>query len=388
MNGDAQARVLWVTPNLSARFGGPTSTVINGLIAEHRAGLDVELATTVDPDESGDRSPADGLRAAGVKVREFDRTGLTDRGEAWGLSPRLAWWLIRNLRKYDVIHLQYVWCLTSIVGALAGRLAGVPVVMTPHESLTDFDVEVASRHPLLKLTKRLLRPVMFRNVDQLIFMSKLEQKDTPAGSVPAAIVSHAVLEHPVSGPAPESIPEAPGLRIAFLGRNIRKKGIHLILEAVALHPERDRRLTIAGPPAPDEYRAELAELADRLDLDDRIEWAGYVDDRAAYLSAADVLAMPSVYEGFGMVAAEAMCAGRPVIVPEESGVAELVDEFNAGFVMATPSPEALDEAFSALEADPALGGRMGQKGIEAANSRLTFEAFAAATGAIYDRLRG
>lgn len=376
-------KVLWVSPTLGQHFGGPTSTMVNGLIAERRGGIDVELATTEAVEGAGHReAPVQRLEADGVKVRLFPRAGLTARDEAWGFSPRLILWMIRNLRKYDVVHLQYVWCVTSIVGVVAGRLAGVPVVLTPHESLTDFDVEVASRHPLLRLFKRILRPLFFRATDQLVFMSRLEERDTPSGAVPSRIVTHAVLEEPV--PANESHPRSKHLRVAFLGRNVPKKGIHLIFEAIAARPDRERTITVAGPPGPDEYRVELGELAQRLGIEDRIEWAGYVDDRGSYLREADVLAMPSEYEGFGMVAAEAMCAGTPVVVPALSGVAEIVSEFDAGIVMPVSSAQALDEAFSRLEDDQELAGRLGANGIRAANSALTFAAFAAQTSEIYD----
>lgn len=383
MAGNRKLRVLWVTPTIGPDFGGPTSTVRNGLIAENRAGLDSELISTVGGQETRDSVPAAAeLEAAGVEVRLFQRSRLLGRGEAWGLSLPLVWWLARNVRKYDVVHLQYVWCLTSIAGAILSRLAGIPLVMTPHESLTAFDTEVASRHPLLKLMKRLIRPLYMRSVDRLILMSGLEQRDTDAGHIPVRIVSHAVLEEPV-----EEKPAGPAagdhLRIAFIGRNIEKKGLHLLLEAIALSPEGRRHLTIAGPPPTEEYRAWLEAIISEHGLREQVEWAGYVDDREGYLRAASVLAMPSAYEGFGMVAAEAMCCGVPVVVPENSGVAEIVTEFDAGVVMPESTASALDAAFTVFEQDHRLAAEKGANGLEAANARLTFDAFAAGTKRVY-----
>ncbi len=379
-------RILWVTPTIGVNFGGPTSTIVNGLIAEKKAGLEPELLTTVGAGESPDQSgPFQRLNRSGVKVRFFRRTRLTGRGEAWGLSFRLALWLVRNVRRYDVVHLQYVWCMTSIIGAIAARLSGVPVVVTPHESLTDFDINIASRHPLLKSLKRLLRHLYLHTADQLVLMSELEERDTRYGSVPVRIVHHAVLEEPVTGgPAPGN--DDPGLGIAFIGRNIEKKGIHLIIEAIGMRPDRDRRLTIAGPPPDEAYKRKLEDLIEQFQVGDRIEWVGFVEDRPAYLRQADLLAMPSVYEGFGMVSAEAMCLGLPVVVPSMSGVAEIVDRFRAGLVMTASSAAELDRAFTALEDDPSLGPELGANGIRAANECLTFESFARQTGALYREL--
>ncbi|MDQ2622341.1 MAG: hypothetical protein M3Y45_04790, partial [Actinomycetota bacterium] len=84
-------RVLWVTPTVGPRFGGPTSTITNGLIAENRAGIESELATTIGRSERESSIPAlRRLAESGVSVRVFRRTALTSRGEAWGLSISLA----------------------------------------------------------------------------------------------------------------------------------------------------------------------------------------------------------------------------------------------------------------------------------------------------------
>ena len=361
--------------------------MVNGLIAENRAGTGAELITTKGPGDAAADGPVRQLAEAGVPVRRFRRFGPADRAEAWGLSPGLVLWLARNIRRYDVVHLQYVWCLTSIVGSVVARLAGVPVVMTPHESLTEFDTEVASRHPILKQLKKILRHLFLVSVDQLFLMSELERRDTATGSIPVRVVSHAVLEEAVAG---DETSESPGpvdrdLRIAFLGRNIEKKGIHLILEAIAMDPE-GRVLTIAGPASDPDYRELLEELIDRHDLKDRVRWHGFVEDRPAYLREADVLAMPSVYEGFGMVAAEAMCVGVPVIVPERSGVAEIVAEFDAGLVLPDVAPSSLHEAFSRISDDPGLKVEMQRNAIRAVNERLTFRAYARSTGEAYRRL--
>lgn len=379
-------KVLWISPTIGKRFGGPSSTVTNGLIAENRGGMDSDLVTTIGPgEEIKDGDPARRLLDAGVDVRFFKRVGPAYRGEAWGLSPSLAFWLARNIRKYDVVHLQYVWCITSILGAMFGRVAGVPVVVTPHESLTDFDIKVASRHPLLRMMKRVLRHFYLALSDQFILMSKLEEDDTRSGDVPVRIISHAVLEHRVAEEVPRSDPGS-GLKIAFLGRNIEKKGIHHIIQAVARKPDGSRKLKIAGPPGTSAFRSEMDRLILDLGVGEWVEWVGYVEDRATYLRAADVLAMPSVYEGFGMVSAEAMCVGVPVVVPAKSGVAEIVSECEAGIVMDESSAENLDRAFSELEESPSVRRNLGLHGLWAANSRLTFDVFARNTQRVYEEL--
>lgn len=383
---EEQIRALWVIPTISARFGGPTTTAVNGLVAERRAGLASEVATTIGHDEAPEDVPAvRRLREEGVEVHAFRRIALLERGEAWGLSGRLAWWLIRNVRRYEVIHLQYVWCMTSIVGAVVARLSGVPVVVTPHESLTDFDIDVASRRDSLRRMKQVLRHLYLRTANRLVFMSELEKDDTRHDRTDAEIIAHAVLDETTDPPRLDR-PDDRGLRIAFLGRNIEKKGIHLIVEAMAREPERDWQLLVAGPPGEPEYIERVSREAERLGVEDRVEWLGYVPSRAEFLAGCDLLAMPSVYEGFGMVAAEAMCVGIPVIVPRRSGVAEVASEYDAGVVMPSSSTEQVRRALIRLDDDRGERIRMGANGRRAAEERLSYAAFAAQTAATYRSL--
>ena len=87
-----------------------------------------------------------------------------------------------------------------------------------------------------------------------------------------------------------------------------------------------------------------------------------------------------------MVAAEAMCYGVPVIVPRRSGVAEIVSEFEAGVVMPESSVEDLERALKTITGNPGQRREYGENGLLAANSRLTYEAYAASTSALYASL--
>ena len=176
-------RVLWLIPTLSSRFGGPTTTATNGAVAERAEGLLTEVATTVGPDGPGDSKAAlDRLEAAGVPTHAFPRRGSSASLESWGVSLAMSIWILRKVSTFDVVHLQYVWCLSSLLGCLAAKANGIPVVLTPHESLTAYDTEVASRSGSKKLLKKILRHLYLRTVDRIIFMSELEERDTDAGN--------------------------------------------------------------------------------------------------------------------------------------------------------------------------------------------------------------
>jgi glycosyltransferase involved in cell wall biosynthesis len=391
MTGDSRhpgsRRVLWVSPTLDPDFGGPTTTTVNGLIAETRAGVDCRLVTTRAP--SGDSDPAAGqmrrLQAEGVPVMRFRRSRLP-RAAAWGLSARMLLWMVRNLRRVDVVHFQYVWCAPTVFGCLIASACGVPVVLTPHESLTGYDIQVASRNRFMSAFKKLLRRLVLRRVDRLVLMSELELRQTDAGPAQAVLIRHALADRPLrprERPAPRP---SEGMRIAFLGRNVPKKGIERLIRALADERAAAWRLQVAGPVGDARHARLLAELSRELGVSDRVSWLGFVESTSELFAASDVLAMPSDYEGFGMSAAEAMAAGLPVAVPRLSGIAELVAEFDAGRLIESPGEQGLVRALADLDANREDWGRLGDNGIRAVNARLSFAAFSEATGELYRSL--
>ena len=86
----------------------------------------------------------------------------------------------------------------------------------------------------------------------------------------------------------------------------------------------------------------------------RVRLLGFVAprDRAAFFAAVDVLVMPSTYECFGMVAAEALSAGLPVIVTPQTGIAEIVRAHEAGVIVPVGNPDAIRTAIRQILADP------------------------------------
>src|SRR6185437_4436862 len=103
----------------------------------------------------------------------------------------------------------------------------------------------------------------------------------------------------------------------------RRKNLEVLIRALALLP-RDVRVISVGPATP--YREECERLAAHAGVAERIDWRGYVSREALlelYATCA-LVAVPSRYEGFGYAAAQALCAGTPVIVSDASSLPEVV----------------------------------------------------------------
>jgi glycosyltransferase involved in cell wall biosynthesis len=133
----------------------------------------------------------------------------------------------------------------------------------------------------------------------------------------------------------------------------------------------------------------LQNVAREAGVAGRIDWLGFIGEeaRARFFMEIDVLAMPSVYECFGVAAAEAMAAGVPVIVSSETGIAEIVARSEAGVVVAA-SVESLSAALVAMMASPNRLTTWSAQAIAAAQSCFSFAAHGAALRRCYERLLG
>lgn len=169
----------------------------------------------------------------------------------------------------------------------------------------------------------------------------------------------------------------------FLGRlEDAQKGVSLLLTAYSLVADRTPMdLSIAGE-GPD--RSAMTRLVSELGLQDRVHLVGAVPyaDRLDWLADADVVVMPSRYETFGMVAAEALSVGSPVVTFDIDCLRTLVDDTVGRRVPALDVP-AFSVAMLELAEDPALRGRLAHRG-RSSVAHLTWDNAAAAQAAVYE----
>jgi glycosyltransferase involved in cell wall biosynthesis len=137
--------------------------------------------------------------------------------------------------------------------------------------------------------------------------------------------------------------------IAFVGRaDDTRKNVGLLLDALTSLPEA-RALLIGAPPA---------------SLPPRVEATGRVSEIAPHLRRASLFVLPSFQEGFGIVAAEAMAAGLPVVTTPSGGPEALVRESGAGVVLEGFSSDGLARTIRRLLADPDALAEMRRRGRE------------------------
>jgi glycogen(starch) synthase len=132
----------------------------------------------------------------------------------------------------------------------------------------------------------------------------------------------------------------------------------------------------------------LPELQSQIDLEgvsDIVELPGFLnDDRLRDLvHRAGCVAIPSLYEPFGIVALEALAGGAPLVVARTGGLAELVDGTGAGLLFEPGNAAELATCIETILADPDLADEMRKHGAELLADRYSWQAIAGATAAVY-----
>ena len=154
----------------------------------------------------------------------------------------------------------------------------------------------------------------------------------------------------------------------MLGTMSRMKRPDLALEAFAFARERrpDLRLRLVGEPVAEDgvrLAARLRERASMADLAGRVDFAGAVKDPRPAIARSSCLLHCADREPFGLVVAEALASGRPVVVPAAAGTAEIVAE-SCGMLFAPGNAWAAADGVLALLDDPVRAAQMGALGRE------------------------
>jgi len=296
---------------------------------------------------------------------------------------------------FDVIHDNQ----TLSYGVLMARqLLGRPVVATVHHPL-DLDVRNGLRE-MASVRGRALRiawypwkmqPFVARRLDALVFPSRASAEMTARlWSLDRARVRtvHNGVDTEAFHPADGDETEDGALLFVGNGEDYNK-GVVYAIRAMALLPAAVKaHLYLVGGPA-GAARVAPAEIA-RLGVDDRVTVAGRVSERelAGWYRRAEIVVSPSLYEGFGLPAAEAMASGTPVIATDAGALPEVVADGETGVIVRAGDARALAGAIGALLPDGARRRAMGEAGRRRVVDRFTWQRNAHELDALYGEVTG
>ena len=166
------------------------------------------------------------------------------------------------------------------------------------------------------------------------------------------------------------------LRLLFVGSCTRLKGLEYLIEALALLRDLPLELDVVGEANFEpRYSEKVRRLAKRLNVRERVTFHGAVSHEllGCFYSKADIFAFPSLYEGFGIVLAEAMQAGLPIVATKVGPIDEIVREGENAFVVPLADSAALASAIKKLATDPNTRKCFGRRSRELAKLLPTWE---------------
>lgn len=163
------------------------------------------------------------------------------------------------------------------------------------------------------------------------------------------------------------------------------KNPQTIVEACGVLAKRNVRahLFVAGD---GEMLEELQALSRELGIEDRTHWLGLVPDPTNLLQASDLFILSTVGEAFGLVLAESMACGVPVVGSESGGIPEVVVNGETGLLVPPLKPELFADAIEQLGKDKDMRSRLSSQGIERVREQFSMEKTVNATIGIYESL--
>jgi glycosyltransferase involved in cell wall biosynthesis len=275
-----------------------------------------------------DEAPLASAIPKGVTYQSFHM----DRVPKWRRIGALST-MLQDMQA-DVVHTHLF--SADVWGRLAARHISVPVVTTEHNINT-------------------AEPWHWRQIKRC--MRSLSRAYTAPSEAVAEYMQRAyavsgdaihIIPHGIDTLRYEQLPiatyESP-LRILMLGRLVPQKGHEVFLRALARLPKEILQVTIVGSGP---LLGSLHRLAQDLGIGASITWHDAVQDVVPYYAASDIVVVPSLWEGFGLVALEAMASGRVVIASHTDGLKELIQNGETGWLVSPGSVDALAEQIMAL----------------------------------------
>lgn len=369
--------IIHTVASLEARFGGPSRSVPALCEALARQGVQVELVSqSLDSASSKPLIPDRAvvstslLPACWVNSERFPITLQYTR--------RLA--ALGRHRKAALIHDHGLWLQSNFGSSAAASRLGISYFSSPRGTLTRWALNQKSLRKRAAWTLYQRRALNSARV--LFATSDEEAGDFRASGLrqPIAVIPNGVLV----GPDRKTSDRHEGARtMLFLSRLHPKKGVVELVEAWAHVKPHRWRLIIAGP---DEggHRCVIERRIDELGIRQSIELAGEIDDdsKSRIYDLADVFVLPTHSENFGIVVAEALAHGVPVITTKGAPWRELETQ-RAGWWIEPTIPALVDAIRSATSLSGDERRAMGLRGKSLVQSRYSWESVARKTADVY-----
>ncbi len=289
--------------------------------------------------------------------------------EPYTFGRRAVKYLKKHGKDYDLIHDNQ----SLSFGMLQLQDMGLPLVTTLHHPITS-DLRIALNAARTRYERLLIRrwhsflnmqKKVVKELHNIVTVSDCSRQDIAAdfGIQPSGIsLVHNGIDVQEFRPIPE-IPRRPRALMATASADAPLKGLRYLLKAYArlLEDYPDLELLLVSKPQPG---GKTERLVKSLGIADRVKFVSGIttEQMVRYYAEATIAVVPSVYEGFGLPAGEAMACGVPVISTDGGALPEVVGD--AGVIVPAKSVSALVDAISQLLEDTEQQARLAILGRE------------------------
>ena len=286
-----------------------------------------------------------------------------------------------RLKRFDVVQ---TWIFAAnTYGRVAAHLARVPVVVTAEMAVDQWKGrgQLAIDRRLALWTDR----VVGNSQAVADFYRRAGVPDARLTVIPSGIadeeppdVDRAAVRAELGWPADAPV-------ALFAGRLAPQKGVEDLISALDLlqHVRPDLRTLIVGDGP---LRNQLEDTARAFKLNGLVRFLGHRNDVPRLLAAADLLVLPSLYEGLPNVVLEAMRFRKPVVATAAPGTTEVVDHNRTGLLVPIHDYPALAQAIRTVIQDPVLARQLGEAGRARAEAEFRASTMVERFAALYEEL--
>lgn len=328
------------------------------------------------------------IRGKGWVYEELGRRGvvpiLLDSKGSFNL--RYLWQLREIIKSEGVDLIQAHLLGTSVYCSLVGLMTGKPVISTFHGS-----VDVGENERLKGLKFAAINAGASHVVavtDSLLddIMNRTPLREKKASVIYNGIDTSAFIRTRSSTLRLKYGWSEDEIIIGSLGNIRPAKGYDILLQAAALleSSSRSYRFVIAGQGKGKLYENLLA-LRKELDLEEKVQFLGFIDDAADFLANIDIFLSSSISEGLPLSAIQAMVAALPMVATRCGGYEGLITDGKNGVLTEVGSPGAIAEAIEMVASDPELQSKLAQNAKSYAIETYDLQVMLSAYTRVYDR---
>jgi len=349
-------KILHVIPSYEPAwaFGGTVSATSNLCRCLARKGVDITVYTT-DADGKGghlDVPLNEEVDLGGVKALYFKCDFLVKKAF---YSKQLYRKLSNNIQRFDIVHVSSIWQWHQVaVRKVCGKY-DIPYIVTPHNSLSSRSMNL-SKNTKKKIYWSIWSKNTIKKAKALHFLCEGERKISIHNilSIPSFLVPNAVDCNNYRRSFDNRLRQELGINqdkivLLSVGRIHPTKRIELVLESFIKLDQPDKFiLLLIGPIMDENYHKFLQTLIRSYNLENKIRWIGFVDNKelVKFYSIADSMILLSEFEGISMSSIEALATGIPLLISK--GIANWEEIIKDGSGILIDHPYSIAEKLNQL----------------------------------------